>query len=247
MDLLVTDPPYNVDIATTERPNSSNNGVAIMNDKMPEGVFVEFLTAAFNNANEHMKPGAGYYVFFAGLHNAEFEQAIKSIDAWKVHEQLVWVKSHFVMGRNSDYQWMHELCFYGWKSGAAHYFTASRQEATVVEDAPLSTMKKDELIELCEKLLGHDQETTILRANKPAAADLHPTVKPVKIIARLIFNSSREGERVLDLFGGSGTAAIAAEQLGRSAYLMELDPHYCDVIISRWEQFTGQTAQKLEG
>ena len=242
----MTDPPYNVDVGSCERPNSSNNGVYIANDNMNEADFIAFLTSALNNAGDVMKPGAGFYIFYAGLHHMEFEQAVRNT-AWKIHEQLVWVKSHFVMGRNSDYQWMHECCLYGWKTGAPHYFTASRQEMTVTEDAPLSTMKKDELIELCEKLLGHDQETTILRANKPAAADLHPTVKPVKVVARLIFNSTREGEAVLDLFGGSGTTAIAAEQLGRNAYLMELDPHYCDVIISRWEQFTGQTAQKLEG
>lgn len=247
IDLLLTDPPYNVDVGSCNRPNSSHNGVYLANDKMDEGDFIEFLTRALKNARATMKPGAAFYIFYAGTHHVEFEAATRNINDFRIHEQLVWVKSHFVMGRNSDYQWMHECCLYGWNTAGAHYFTPSRQEATVIEDKPLSTMKKDELIELVEKLTGATQETTILRANKPASADLHPTVKPVKIIARLMFNSTQDGERVLDLFGGSGTTAIAAEQLGRSAYLMELDPHYCDVIIHRWEQFSGKTAEKVEG
>lgn len=164
-----------------------------------------------------------------------------------MHEQLIWVKSHFVTGRNSDFQWMHECCLYGWKTGAAHYFTNSRAEESVIEDkeVKLSTMKKDELIELCEKLMGRDESTTILRAEKPNAADLHPTVKPQALLTRLIKNSTHPGENVLDLFGGSGSTMIAAEQLRRRCYMMELDPHYCDVILQRWEQFTGKEAVKI--
>lgn len=164
-----------------------------------------------------------------------------------MHEQLVWVKSHFVLGRNSDYQWMHEPCLYGWKAGAEHYFTDSRAEGTVIEDSKtkLSTLNKGELIALCERLMGMDKASTVIRADKPASADLHPTVKPQELLARLILNSSRPGENVLDLFGGSGSTMIASEQTGRNCYMVELDPHYCDVIIQRWEQFTGGKAVLL--
>jgi site-specific DNA-methyltransferase (adenine-specific) len=93
--------------------------------------------------------------------------------------------------------------------------------------------------------MGADQETTVLRAEKPNSADLHPTVKPQALLARLILNSSKQGWPVLDLFGGSGSTLIACEQLKRKCYMMELDPHYADVIISRWEAFTGKVAAKL--
>ena len=247
IDLLLTDPPYNVDVGSAERPHSSNNGVHILNDKKPFDEFVEFLTGALRNGCGHLKPGGAFYIWYAGLHHPEFAKSIENIDEFKLHEQLIWVKSHFVMGRNSDYQWMHECCLYGWKTGAAHYFTNSRAEESVIEDkeVKLSTMKKDELIELCEKLMGRDESTTILRAEKPNAADLHPTVKPQALLTRLIKNSTHPGENVLDLFGGSGSTMIAAEQLGRRCYMAELDPHYCDVILQRWEQFTGKEAVKI--
>ena len=245
-DLLLTDPPYNVDVGKCDRPNSSNNGIGIANDKMEAGDFVRFLTKALRNADAHMKRGAAVYVWYAGLHHSEFEQGLINT-GFKIREQLIWVKSHFVLGRNSDYQWMHECCLYGWKPGAEHYFTDSRAEETVIEDknVKLSTLKKGELIELCEKLLGGNC-TSILRADKPNSADLHPTVKPQELLARLTKNSSRKGWLVLDPFGGSGSTLICCEQLGRVCRTVELDPKYCDVIIDRWEAFTGQKAEVID-
>ena len=88
-------------------------------------------------------------------------------------------------------------------------------------------------------------QTSVLEFDKPLKSELHPTMKPVPLISRLIENSSKEKDIVLDLFGGSGTTLIAAEQLGRRCFMMELDPHYCDVIIARWEKLTGQKAERL--
>ena len=214
---------------------------------MTETEFIDFLTKALQNANDHMEAGAAYYIWYAGLHHIEFESAVRNITDWKLHEQLIWVKGHFVLGRNSDYQWMHEPCLYGWKSGAEHYFTDSRAETTVIEDknVKLSTLKKSELVELCEKLMKADRQTTVFRAEKPNAAELHPTVKPQALLTRLILNSSQRGWAVLDLFGGSGSTLIACEQTGRKCYMMELDPHYIDVIIKRWEDLTGRKAVKI--
>ena len=90
-----------------------------------------------------------------------------------------------------------------------------------------------------------DQDTTIIRQDKPSSSSLHPTMKPVPMIAEQIKNSSKPGEVVLDLFGGSGSTLIACEQLGRQARVMELDPVYCDVIIERWEALTGEKAEKI--
>lgn len=247
-DLLLTDPPYNVDVGSCERPYSSNNGVSIENDSMPDEQFIAFLAQCLRNANKFLRGGAAWYIFYAGLKHVLFESAINQIADWKIHEQLVWVKTHFVIGRNSDYQWMHELCLYGWKTGEAHYFTDSRKEATVIETGKkLATMSKEELIALCEKLQGVNQSTTVLYAEKPNAADMHPTVKPQTLLAPLIRNSSKPEWKVLDIFGGSGSTLIVCEQMNRQCYTMELDPHYVDVIITRWEAFTGEKAQLIHG
>ena len=97
------------------------------------------------------------------------------------------------------------------------------------------------------RTLREASKLSIIREDKPKRSEEHPTMKPVKLIAKLIGNSSREGELVLDIFGGSGTTMIAAEQLGRRCCMMELDPHYADVIIERWEKFTGRKAERIKG
>lgn len=114
-----------------------------------------------------------------------------------------------------DYQWKHEPCLYGWKDGASHNWYSDR----------------------CQ--------TTILEFNKPARNGEHPTMKPVELFAYQIQNSTKKGDIVLDLFGGSGTTIIACEQTGRIGYSMELDPKYCDVIIKRYENLTGNKAVKI--
>lgn len=116
-----------------------------------------------------------------------------------------------------DYQWKHEPCLYGWKGGAAHDWENDRKQ------------------------------TTILEYDKPLRSDLHPTMKPIPLFDYLMRNNTKAGNKVLDLFAGSGTTIIAAEQNGRRAYCMELDPKYCDVIIDRWETFTGKKAERING
>ena len=107
-------------------------------------------------------------------------------------------------------------------------------------------MTEDELRRTIRDLM-EDAETDIIREKKQAINDLHPTMKPVRLIAKFIMNSSDKEQNVLDLFGGSGTTMIAAEQTGRNAYIMELDPRFVDVIVKRWENFTGEKAVLLEG
>lgn len=116
-----------------------------------------------------------------------------------------------------DYQWKHEPCLYGWKAGASHHWYSDRKQTTVME------------------------------FNKPNRNAEHPTMKPIELFAYQIQNSSQKGDIVLDSFGGSGTSIIACEQVNRKCYMMELDPHYCDVILARWEQFTGKKAKKISG
>jgi DNA modification methylase len=111
-----------------------------------------------------------------------------------------------------DYHWKHEPCLYGWKEGAAHYWGSDRSQ------------------------------TTVLDFNRPSRNGEHPTMKPVELFQYQVENSSKRKSVVLDLFGGSGTTAIACEKTGRHARLMELDPRYCDVIVKRWQAFTGKRA-----
>lgn len=106
-------------------------------------------------------------------------------------------------------------------------------------------MNKAELKELVHALRDGG-ETSVIYCDKPLHASLHPTMKPVKLVARFLINSSKEGDLVADIFGGSGTTIIAAEQLKRRCIMMELDPHYCDVIIKRWEDYTGKKAERIK-
>ena len=111
----------------------------------------------------------------------------------------------------------------------------------------IAGMTKAELREALTAILSGEGgiETDALRHDKPAANREHPTMKPVSLFARLVRNSSRPGEVVLDPFGGSGTTLVACESLGRQARLMELDPHYCDVIVARWEAIAGREAERM--
>lgn len=237
-DMLCTDPPYNVDY-------QGSNGLKIMNDKMSGSAFTEFLTKAMTAADTALNKGAALYVWHADFEGSSFRRSFKAA-GWTLRQCLIWVKNGFVLGRQ-DYQWKHEPCLYGWKDGAAHYFCDLRNETTVIEDNPQewNKMNKAELIALLKEIYSDKLPTSIIREDKPARNAEHPTMKPIKLLARLIRNSTRKGAVVLDTFGGSGSTLIACEQLNRKCLMMELDPHYCDVILARWEKLTGQTAVKI--
>lgn len=191
-----------------------------------------------------MKQGAAFYIWHADANRLIFQAATDAAGLiW--HQTIIWVKQVFTFGRQ-DYQWIHEPCLYGWTEGAAHYFIDKRNLTTVFEDIvqDIDSMKKDEMKKLLHDLLD-TQYTTAWHEDRPTKSELHPTMKPIKLMARSIQNSTKPGENIIDLFGGSGSTLIACEQLGRKCYMMELDPRYCDVIIDRWEQFTGGKAVLL--
>lgn len=239
--MYLTDPPYNVDYT-----GGTKDALKIANDSMSDENFRAFLTAAFIVADKHLKSGGAFYIWHGDSEGLNFRYAVKAC-GWLLKQNLIWNKNTFVLGRQ-DYQWKHESCLYGWKSGAAHYFIDRRDCATVFEDLKsinIDAMKKNELKDLCVRLLSQNIPTTVIDENKPAVNAEHPTMKPVRLIGRLISNSSKPGEVVLDTFGGSGTTLIACEQLGRKCRMMELDPHYCDVIMARWEKLTGRKAVKI--
>ena len=237
-DLCVTDPPYNV-------AYEGSNGLTIKNDNMPEEQFLLFLKDAFTCMHDVMKPGAPFYIWHAETEGGAFRTATNAA-LGKVRQMLIWNKNAFTMG-HQDYQWKHEACIYGWTDGASHYFVDDRTQATVIEDKriDISKMKKEEMRELLKDILSDKVSTTVIDENKPAHNADHPTMKPLKLLARLIKNSSRQGEIVLDTFGGSGSTLITCEQLGRRCYTMELDTKYADVIIKRWAKFTGNTGAEV--
>lgn len=216
-----------------------------MNDNLPDEDFRVFLTRAFRAMAEPLKPGGAFYIWH-GNTKANIFHACATAAGLEPREVLIWVKNHFAMGRQ-DYQWKHEPCFYGWKTGARHYFRDSRRESTVMEDEPpdFRHMLKAEMLKLLEDIYSDKAATTVIHEAKPNSSADHRTMKPIRLLAGLITNSSRPGETVLDPFGGSGSTLMACEQLGRRCLMMELDPHFCDVIIRRWETFTGRKAAKI--
>lgn len=247
MDLVVTDPPYNVNYgantdAQEKYGKSKGNGRRILNDNMSEGAFYEFLLDFYKNMLDALKEGGAYYIFHSDSEGLNFRKALE--DAGGQNKQtLIWVMNALVLGRQ-DYQWQHEPILYGWKPGAGHYFTEDRTNATVIDDEiNPDKMTKAELCDWIKQFKEQGPATTVLRENKPKANDLHPTMKPIKLVGRLVMNSSLKGENVLDCFGGSGSTLIACEQLMRPCYMMELDPRYVDVIIDRWEKLTGGKAE----
>ncbi len=236
-DLLQTDPPYNVDV-------SNSQGMKIQNDNLSDNDFKVFLNAAFRNAAKVMKEGAAFYIWFGDVEDLTFRNSCFN-NGLSIRQCLIWVKNGFILSRQ-DYHWQHEPCLYGWKEGAAHYFIDDRTQSTIFEDKPdYNGMSKEQLKELVKKLLEDRVSTTVLHEDKPLKNTDHPTMKPIKLLARQIKNSTKRNDNVLDLFGGSGSTLITCEELDRVCYMMEYDPVYCDVIIKRWEKLTGKKAELI--
>ena len=246
IQLVNTDPPYNVKVAPR-----SNNAVAaaqasgeymgqqgmdaairgsnahatheklrpkdrpLANDFVSDEEFARLLRAWFGNIKRVLEPGRSFYIWGGYTNIWNYPHALKESELY-FSQMVIWVKEHPVLTRK-DFMGNHEWCFYGWKEGAAHYFNPEVTNATDV--------------------------WSVKKVNPQSM--VHLTEKPVELAVRAMTYSSRPGENVLDLFGGSGSTLIAAEKTGRRAFLMELDPLYCDVIRQRWEEFTGKKAERV--
>jgi DNA modification methylase len=239
--LVNTDPPYNVKVEPRSKPALAAGGKGkgavsakqreaagppgklrprdreLANDFLPEEEFQKLLRAWFKNLAEELLPGRSFYLWGGYSNCANYPPAIREAGLY-FSQAIIWDKQWPVLTRK-DFMGTHEWCFYGWKEGKAHYFVP-----------------------------GINNATDLWRVKKVAPPSMvHLTEKPVELAEKAMTYSSRKGEHVLDLFGGSGSTLIAAERMDRRAFLMELDPAYCDVIVTRWQNFTGQKAQGWHG
>lgn len=198
-NLVVTDPPYNV--------NYEGEAGRIKNDNMKDEEFYNFLFAAFVNMEQSMEADASIYVFHADTEGLNFRRAFKAAGFY-LSGTCIWKKQSLVLGR-SPYQWQHEPILFGWKKEGKHNWYSGRKE------------------------------TTIWEFDKPSKNLLHPTMKPVCLVAYPIQNSSMSNCIVLDPFGGSGSTLIACEQTNRICHMIELDEKYVDVIVKRYLEYVG--------
>jgi DNA modification methylase len=240
--LVNTDPPYNVKVEPR-----SNNAIAaglssfeathhqsmdlarhpgkskptqkkmrakdrpLANDFVTDEAFDGLLDAWFGNITRVLEPGRGFYIWGGYANLGNYPPFLKKHELY-FSQGIVWDKQHPVLTRK-DFMGAFEICFYGWKEGAAH------------------------------KYYGPNNATDLWHVKKiPPQQMEHLTAKPAELAVRAMQYSSLADENVLDLFGGSGSTLIGAEQTGRNAYLMELDPPYCDVIVDRYQRFSGKPA-----
>ena len=243
IQLVNTDPPYNVGVASR-----SNNALAVSGDKpigqqgmdrairgrtrptdeklrpkdrslvndfISDEEFAKLLRAWFGNIQRVLEPGRSFYIWGGYSNIWNYPNALKESQLY-FSQMIIWVKEHPVLTRK-DFMGNHEWRFYGWREGAAHRF------------------------------LGPPNITDVWSVKKVNPQSMvHLTEKPVELASRAMIYSSSKGENVLDLFAGSGSTLMAAEQRGRKCYAMEIDPSYADVIVKRWQQLTGKRAI-LEG
>lgn len=219
-ECLFTDPPYGVAIGDK---NAALNSVQkagrccenIRNDNIGTEELYKILVKAMTNARESCTDSACYFVTSPQGGDLGLMMMMMKDAGLPVRHMLIWRKN-------------------------AATFSLGRLDYDYQHEPIFYTWTKSH-----HNYRNGEHRTTVWDYDKPRKCDLHPTMKPVELVANCLNDGSKEGDVVLDLFGGSGTTMIAAEQLGRKAYLMELDPHYCDVILARWEKLTGKTAERV--
>jgi DNA modification methylase len=243
IECLWTDPPYNVAY--------EGKAGSIKNDNMEDGAFRQFLYDAFVNAFTVMAAGGAVYVAHADTEGLNFRAAFRDA-GFKLSSCVIWKKNSLVLGR-SDYQWQHEPILYGWKEGAAHRWYGARNKTTIAEfeggvfsqigtDQWQISIGNQTLLIEGKGIEVSEAYPSVVLEEKPKRNAEHPTMKPVALIERFLRNSTKINDTVLDLFGGSGSTLIACEKLGRRSRLVELDEKFCDVIVKRWQEFSGKKA-----
>ena len=241
-DLIFTDPPYGVSYKGTNNPNGREWEI-IKGDNLRGEPLYDLLAESFKQLYKFSKDNPAVYVWHASSTQMIFEAALNNA-GFEVKEQLIWNKG-MVLGR-SDYHWSHEPCFYVRKKGHNNEWFGDRKNKTILREGKIDfdKFKKKELIQI---ITAMQDESTVWEIKKDSVQSYkHPTQKPVDLCIRALINNTESQQSVLDLFGGSGSTMIAAEKLNRKSYTMELDQKYASVIVERWEQYTGEKAQKVK-
>lgn len=207
IDLVFTDPPYNVDYTQVHSKELTRR---LQNDHLDDAAYQRFLRTAVAQAVPFVKPAASWYVCHASQSQMLVSQALEE-NQLVIRSQLVWAKNHFVLNRGR-YKTQHELIFYAYRRGHADLWYGDRSQST------------------------------LWSIDRPHRCDLHPTMKPLALVQKALENSSLAGDRVLDIFGGSGSTLIACAHTHRQGYVMEVEPRYVDATVRRWQQHTGKTA-----
>ena len=255
-NMCFTDPPYNVNYQGGQKGKRDK----IENDHMSEQRFYDFMSAVYKNISFALRPGGAFYICHAdSMWKAFREPLIKHDLIFK--QCLMWVKNQFVLSR-ANYHYRHEPILYGHKKGKRFWNGARHQDSVLFHPVPSLVVEEGDNETL---IYINTNETAIILSvsdfkivyqdngfesvwffPKPERSAEHPTMKPVDLAKRAIRNSSSPGDAVADFFLGSGTTLIACEDLNRRCYGMELTPDYCDVIIRRWETYTGSDAKLME-
>lgn len=238
-DLIFTDPPYNVNYSGQGQKTSTT----IANDHLAESEFRNLLGAAFQNAAYFSKSKAPMYCCYASRTHREFEDALNAA-GWFVKNQIIWVKFVASMGW-SDYRWKHEPILYCSKNQQRVDFFGDRSQYTEWTEE----MTDQEIVAMVRRMSTKENEdgsSTVWRLHREAVYD-HPTQKPVKLMHLALKNSSRKDQLVLDPFSGAGSTLIAAEQMGRRAAAIEIDPRFADATVTRWTRLVGQPTVRING
>lgn len=226
-NLIYTDPPYNVDYES-HGSNSYAEGKfkhkKIFNDNLTDNEYKKFLFNSLSNLYKFSEDDITIYLWYASKNQHIVKEAFEKAGFY-FSQTLIWVKEHFVFSRQ-DYQRIYEPCMYGWKKGSTHYSSIHLDN---LEDVII--LNKKTFVELMDVWYIKRDNTSDY---------LHPTQKPVELAGRAIRRSSKIGDIVIDIFGGSGSTLLACEQLERRCFMMELDPYYCDIIRKRYAKLIGK-------
>jgi len=235
--LVFTDPPYNVNYrsaggTTYNSEKFGGDGSAIFNDDMTEEECLKFYSAALKNLYDATLDDAVLYWWFASKNQHLNYQAFLNAQ-WHFSQVTIWLKDHFILSRGQEFHRCYEPCMVGWKQGQKHY---TNKAITALSD-----------IFILDKIDFQEQLDVWYEHRDATNQYVHPTQKPVRLAERALRKSSRMGDLVLDLFGGSGSTMIGCIQMRRRCFLMELDPKFCDVIVTRYCNFTRNNVVKLDG
>ncbi len=219
--LMVTDPPYGVEYDPSWR-NKTNLENGIQRPTRALGKVENDNIIDWRDAWA-LFPGDVAYIWHAGKYTAKVQESIEACN-FEVISQIIWAKPHFILSRG-DYHWKHEPCIYAVRKGKQHHWNGDRSQTTVWEIAGMNAFGGSH--------------------NEGDESTGHGTQKPLECMSRPILNHTQDGDLVYDPFAGSGTTLLAAEMLNRDCVTMEINPAYCDMIIARYEQYTGKKAVRL--